>query len=158
MKNIKGDINSTYIFNKMSNDQLNHVDKIDRICFDYNDFKDINKSDKYGDAYVLVHNKSNTIVGYLVIYEDNKNGSSYIYRIGVLPFLRNFGLANFMIESTINRLRLNMNIKYICCDVRESNSVSIDFFKSLDFKVIEHRYDIYEDGEISLFMRKLINQ
>jgi len=84
------------------------------------------------DTFIIEENKK--IVAY-VCFDINEN-SIYIADLYVLPECRKRGIATKLVNS-VDKMRKIKNKKYLRVDVRAKDKPAVNFYKKLNFKILE---------------------
>tara|TARA_Y100001968_G_C19123318_1_gene603003 strand:- start:116 stop:583 length:468 start_codon:yes stop_codon:yes gene_type:complete len=79
----------------------------------------------------------------------------HITSIAVLPIHHRKGLGKSLLSDLIRRSNL-LRIKYIHLEVKETNDPAKAFYKSMGFKIVGKRSNLYKDGSNALIFQKKI--
>jgi len=101
--------------------------------------------------FSLVATRGGRLIGYVFamwLFEE-----MHVNKIAVVKSERRRGIARLLMERCHDFAREN-DIATISLEVRESNQVAQDFYRSLDFKPAYVRPKYYPDGESAVVMSK----
>ena len=103
----------------------------------------------------LVAEKDERVVGYMITGMGIEK--AYIVSIAVDPFHRKQGVGRTLASFTFKKLE-KWGVTMVELEVRVTNKVGIDFWKSLKFFPVKVVSQAYSDGEAALKMRKLLER
>lgn len=143
-------MNDTLLISKMQESDINELVKIDKICFSspwsYNSFK---AELENKNSYFIVCKYNNNAIGYAGLYKILDE--TYISNIALLPDYRKKGIGRKLLVSLINYAQ-NNRASFISLEVRKSNYIAINLYKSEGFVLSGLRKNFYsspkEDGLI----------
>jgi ribosomal-protein-alanine N-acetyltransferase len=101
--------------------------------------------------FSLVATRGGHLIGYVFAmwyFEE-----MHVNKIAVATSERRRGIARLLMERCLDFAR-ELDIATISLEVRESNQVAQDFYRSLDFKPAYFRPKYYPDGESAVVMSK----
>lgn len=106
--------------------------------------------------YFFVAECINRVVGYVVgvIEHDEKSKYGHVISIAVHPLYRGLGIGRKLMMVLEEKMFLN-NVEYIYLEVRETNYVAINLYKSLGYRVARKLANYYgaEDGLLMIKRR-----
>lgn len=101
-------------------------------------------------SFFSARNEDGKIVGYIILFDNSD--SLEIMKIGVLPEVRQQGIASLLIDEVKKKDR------DIFLEVRENNMSAIKFYEKNFFRKIGQRKNYYSDtGESAILMSWNIN-
>ena len=143
-------MNDMFLISKMQESDIDELVKIDKICFSspwsYNSFK---AELENKNSYFIVCKYNNKAIGYAGLYKILDE--TYISNIALLPDYRKKGIGRKLLVSLINYAQ-NNRASFISLEVRKSNYIAINLYKSEGFVLSGLRKNFYsspkEDGLI----------
>jgi ribosomal-protein-alanine N-acetyltransferase len=102
-----------------------------------------------------VAEKDEMVVGYMITRMGTDK--AYIVSIAVDPVHRNQRVGRTLASFTFKKLE-KWGVTIVELEVRITNRVGIDFWKSLNFFPVKVVPQAYNDGEAALKMRKLLER
>ena len=136
----------------IENSEFQEVSELNNICF--SEFQDLDYiltvQETIGEIYRLYSYEHNKIIGYAVYGQVFNDNSAYVLRIGILPEVRRQGYASYILDCIIIDLaQRKPKCPNIYCDIRQSNTASMNLFRKNGFQLAEVRGEVYPDGELS---------
>ena len=95
-------------------------------------------------ANFLVAVKDEKVVGYIGVHIMSEE--SFIANLAVLEEYRQQGIARTLLQ-TAQGMSFGMGAKFISLEVRKSNTIAIDLYKSEDFKIAGKRKNFYSNPQ-----------
>ena len=80
-----------------------------------------------------------------------------ITSLAVHPIHQRKGLGRFLMSSLIKRAN-SLLINHIHLEVKDTNKPAKAFYKSMGFKIVGNRYNIYKDGSNAILLTKQLNK
>ena len=81
----------------------------------------------------------------------------HITSIAIDPIDQRKGLGKFLLKDLINR-STSLRINQIRLEVKETNKPAKAFYKSMGFKIVGNRPNLYKDGNDALILKKRLNK
>ena len=100
----------------------------------------------------LVLEKDGLVVGFLDYWVTFD--SATIDQIAVKKSERNQGFAKILLEKSINDLKELGEVSFFTLEVRTSNELAINLYKSFGFQKVTIKEKYYDDGEDAIYMIK----
>ena len=141
---------------KMSVNDVKDVAEIQRECFsDPWSEKQLTESLDIPGYNMIVYKKYNLVLGHAIMYFCHKEG--YIYSIAVKTAFRGLGIGKSLLKNLI-LFSESHNLNFLSLEVRNSNSIAIKMYESLDFKRQGIRKNFYKiPTEDAIIMTKFFD-
>ncbi|MFP4082619.1 MAG: ribosomal protein S18-alanine N-acetyltransferase [Candidatus Aminicenantes bacterium] len=91
-------------------------------------------------AYVIVHQRANIILGYVILWHI-KEGFQ-ISNIAIHPDFRRRGIGEAVMQEVMDRMRRE-EAKFVTLEVRLSNTAALNMYKKLGFEILGIRKNYY---------------
>ena len=141
-----------YFISFMTVEDLNKIKNI--LQSDFDEFWDYdvlyNELISANSKYIVAKTKDNIIVAFagIKIILD----TAEIMNIVTKKSMRNLGIGSYMLENLISICKKN-NIKLLNLEVKNTNSIAINFYKKYNFKEVGLRKKYYDNGDALLFTK-----
>ena len=103
-------------------------------------FKGEIDNDEISFPYVVVHRIQQKVIGYIVLWQVNKEVQ--ISNFALHPDFRRAGIGKAVIRQVLGKLRRG-KAEYVILEVRPSNLIAQSLYSKLGFKVLGIRKDYY---------------
>ena len=128
-------------------EDLDAIMKIENACFGTDAFS------RHQMAYLITRSKgvflvagnNNEIAGYMSFIISGRHNTGRIYSIAITPSHRGAGIANILMDKTIEYANKN-NLRAIFLEVRTDNTAAIQLYKKKGFTMHSIKQKYYSDG------------
>ena len=141
-----------YFISFMTVEDLNKIKNI--LQSDFDEFWDYdvlyNELISANSKYIVAKTKDNIIVAFagIKIILD----TAEIMNIVTKKSMRNLGIGSYMLENLISICKKN-NIKLLNLEVKNTNSIAINFYKKYNFKEVGLRKKYYDNTYDAILMK-----
>ena len=109
--------------------------------------------ERYPEGF-LIAEKVGVVIGFVVVVLTVEDGGR-IFSIAVDPKYRERGIGRVLLKAALSNLR-KRNIEYVKLEVRESNYIAQNLYRSMGFVEIGFVPAYYRDGEGAILMQRAL--
>ncbi len=157
-----------FVLRKFEPKDLSQVININKICLpeNYSSWFFIDLYERFPETFIVAE-RDGEVVGYIMCRIENSfsglnlkslmiNKKGHIISIAVLPKNRNQGVGRALIQEALHAMSTFYDTKSCFLEVRVSNNVAINLYKSLGFEIERTAKGYYSDGEDAYIMNRKI--
>lgn len=132
---------------------LNALHRMEKICFPQDAWPllDLVAVLSFAGVVRLKAVENNQMVGFVAGDPRQREGFSWVATISVLPDYRGRGIGRALLEAC--EAQLSTRRVRLC--VRESNVEALRMYLNAGYRLIDHWYNYYSDGENATIMEKI---
>jgi len=105
----------------------------------------------FNQRFVLLAQNEEQILGFTLFDTSVADSFAHLLKIVVSPNVRGLGIGKKLLSESLDVLNTD-GIKSIFLEVEEFNTVAINLYESLGFKIIHHKKQFYSSGANALIM------
>jgi ribosomal-protein-alanine N-acetyltransferase len=101
--------------------------------------------------YLLIVEDNDVVKGFALFETSIADSFAHLLKIIINPNSRKSGLGKNLLKESV-KLLMSRDIKTFFLEVEENNTVAINLYKSMGFKIIHQKKQFYSSGATALIM------